>query len=246
MNPFDRRRALQLAVGFLAAPTLFARPAQAGMRSNGQQLPIPLEPMVLTRTLERELVDGNMLAVTRSWQLGFQPAAGGVRVSGKQLSATVSAPDSLAPLARLEQQRIDGSRFPMWLDGLGMIQGTDPAPRSDMLEQALQIAVQRIREAEMPPRQTQAAQDMLVHITRSAGQMLGNMAPDFFFPRQLAWAEERELDLPGGLRGSVEVQFRALQCDDSPMLRQSNREIVTRIGETARKASESWELVPDE
>ncbi|MEZ5695693.1 MAG: hypothetical protein R3E18_04455 [Sphingomonadaceae bacterium] len=134
----------------------------------------------------------------------------------------------------------------LWLDGQGMIQGTDPAPRSDMLEQALQIAVRRIRDAEMPPRQAQAAQDMLARITQSAGQMLGNMAPDFFFPRQLVWAEERELDLPGGLRGSVEVQFKALQCEDSPMLRQSNREIVTRIGATARKASESWELVPDE
>ncbi|MEZ5680998.1 MAG: hypothetical protein R3E14_06835 [Erythrobacter sp.] len=82
---------------------------------------LPQGSYILTRLVERELVDGKMLAVERSWSCRFEDAGRGMRVNGEQLDCIVRAPAALATLADMERRRTVSGPFPAFLTGTGRI-----------------------------------------------------------------------------------------------------------------------------
>ncbi|WP_203230522.1 hypothetical protein, partial [Segeticoccus rhizosphaerae] len=97
----------------------FSMPLNAQTTGTARALPQGL--FRLTRLLERELVDGAVLSVERSWSCKFEHAGRGMRVVGEALDCFVKAPESLAPLAALEKQRKDMGPFPALLHSSGLI-----------------------------------------------------------------------------------------------------------------------------
>lgn len=108
-----RRQACQFALGGLA---LSAAPAGAL-----SALMAPTGPCVLTRRLKRGLRDTKFIAATRSWEVTFARQSRGMAVRGEQISVLVEAPERLAPLAKIEQERSTDEMFPILLAGDGLI-----------------------------------------------------------------------------------------------------------------------------
>lgn len=87
--------------------------------------PPPGQPILLTRTLVRQLFDGQEITTTRTWRIRFSLEARGWLVTGTLVDSKVSAPPKLGPLAEIERTRPDEGLFPLQLDAAGVI-----APRS--------------------------------------------------------------------------------------------------------------------
>src|SRR5688572_7537209 len=90
------RRALLGLAGAAAALPLF-RTGSAAAQPASRFAP-PSGPMRYTRRLERELVDGARLVVSRGFAVRFVPEADGFRVDGEQVDSAVDAPAALDAL----------------------------------------------------------------------------------------------------------------------------------------------------
>lgn len=67
---------------------------------------------------------------------------------------------------------------------------------------------------------------------------------DLFAPRDPASKVQRELALPGGGAGTIEVSFTAQADPATGLMRAARREIVTAIGDDRRLTREDWSLTP--
>ncbi len=203
----------------------------------------PSAPLVLTRTLYRDLADGKQVVVTRRYKIRFTPDGDGFRVDGTLIDATVDAPPFLARLAEIERTRPDTGVFPAFLDGRGMIRsGTagrlDPQTR----QQALASARKVIDEAPAPG-----------ETRRETGALLGQVAnggsgagwPVFLFnPGPSERVERRQLALPDGGQGEVEVRIRAQGLQPGGLPQRIERVVVTRLAGTERVSREVWTIAP--
>jgi hypothetical protein len=119
-----------VAAGF--ASGLIARPA--ALLAALPALRLPVGAMWLERELVRSLGDGQAVTVRRSWDIGFAQQARGIVVSGAQVAVSVDAPENLAALARIEEQRDTAAMFPIMLSDNGRILagGKGEAPADDL------------------------------------------------------------------------------------------------------------------
>ena len=232
------RRAALLGLGQLALIGMSIRPAAAIARARA------FEPsgdsLRLTRTLLRELSDGNTVTVTRSWAIRLEAQGRGFSVHGAQLSASVSAPDSLAAFARLEQARVEEDQFPIMLDDAGRILGAGTMRAPQQLDSAISLATRTV--AALPANRRPDA--YLRELSGSAGSLLSRMPDDLFNPRPLTWTMQRSIPLPGGGSGQVEVSFAAEMNRSVGAVGRATREVLTSIADSHRIARESWTLDP--
>jgi hypothetical protein len=63
-----------------------------------------------------------------------------------------------------------------------------------------------------------------------------------FAPRDDAVRAEREVALPGGSAGTIEVCFTAVTDPATGLMREARREIVTMIADDRRLTREDWTL----
>lgn len=203
----------------------------------------PSTPLVLTRTLYRDLADGKQVVVTRRYAIRFTAQGDGYRVDGTLIDATVDAPPFLSRLADLERQRPDSGVFPAMLDGRGMIRSggagkLDPRTR----QQALDRAQTMIAGAPAPAGARRETSALLGQVAGSSG---GSSWPVFLFnPGPAERVERRQMALPDGGQGEVEVRIRADGLQPGGLPQRLERVVVTRLAGTERTSREVWTIAP--
>ena len=239
----DRRALLRWAIAAALAPA-FASRAGAVAAADGGDFAPPRGPMIFSRRLERELPDGNKLVVTRSFAVRFAASPAGWTVTGAQVGVKVDAPDWVAPLAALERQRIETGLFPLALDRAGMIlDGPDARPARE-LDRAIAIVRGRIAKAAIAADEREEIEAFIRAVHEAGTAMTSEFPGDLFAPRDDAVRAERELALPGGGAGTIEVSFTAVTDPATGLMREARREIVTRIDTDRRLTREDWSLTP--
>lgn len=203
----------------------------------------PSTPLVLTRTLYRDLSDGKQVVVTRRYTIRFSVDGDGYRVDGALIDATVDAPPFLSRLAELERQRPDTGLFPALLDGSGMIRSggsgkLDPQTRQQGLDRAQSI----ISSAPAPAEAKRETSALLNQVAGSSGNPSW---PVFLFnPGSAERVERRTMALPDGGQGEVEVRIKTDGLLPGGLPQRLERVIVTRLAGTERTSREVWTMAP--
>ncbi|MBB3034302.1 hypothetical protein [Alteriqipengyuania lutimaris] len=223
----------------LGAVTLFPALAQA----NGAFTDRAFE---LERVLVRSLADGHELRVTRRWSIGFSADADGLlRVVGKQDFARVDAPEALAAIARMEENRSETGFLPLTLDREGRIMsdGTDaavPPLPEEAMTQALAFARSRQGEATT----TDASRRFVADLASSGDHWLTRLPPDLFFPTPRERSASRPVTLPDGTEGVVEMTETVRARSESGLLESFARTVSTSTQSITRRGRDDWTLSP--
>ncbi|GAA0265999.1 hypothetical protein GCM10009127_01740 [Alteraurantiacibacter aestuarii] len=196
--------------------------------------------MVYTRKLQRQMVGGAMLEVTRNFNVHFEPFGAGYRLEGTQLSASVAAPSRIAEFARLEEQRVETGVFPLLLDRMGQIVDGAGPHESHEIEEAL-AGLNREYERNGPDGQEL---DLLVEALHQAGARMTSQLPrDIFAPVETTREQQQEIALPWGESGAVTTRFVAVCDPQTGLMHEASREVVTDLAGDQRRTVESWRLI---
>ena len=208
----------------------------------GQAVQIPAGACLLTRRLVRGLRDNRSITVTRSWRIEFSRQSRGIAISGEQVSVSVSAPERLKAIAKIEEERSTQSLFPILLAPDGTItaagQNTAEASVDAAIELAQRLLAAAISEASEPSQHAA----YLSRLQEAGSSVLDEMPGDLFYPSTEPFREVRRIVLPDGSSGSFEMRWQASAQSGSGLLKTARREVITRIGESARQSSEEWSL----
>ena len=199
--------------------------------------------MRLTREIERQLVDGERLLVSRSWVIAFTPAlSSGWVVDGEQVAVSVDAPPALNALAKIEEQRETPEAFPIVLDQHGMI--VLPGENNSSLDMhKVHLAAENIvsgRGGDLSDRT--ALVQFVLQLQDAANTIYSNFPRDLFFPAVEPQTRREVIALANGLEGEVEVSYAADVHAGSRLLRRSSRRIATRIAGEVLHSEERWSL----
>ena len=194
----------------------------------------------LRRVLERGLGGGGAIIVTRDWGCRFTKLASGAQLDAQQIGGDVKAPPVLAALADIERKREVSGLFPMRLDRSGTI--VDWADGSTSIANAVAQASRVIDRKALEQAAETDAKRYLAEIGKTAASLVSQVPRDLFFPEAGKRSESRKLALPGGGSGSYEVTISARARVSSGLLIESERRIVTRIGDSARVSRETWSI----
>lgn len=240
---FDRRRVVEgIAVAALLPFAALGAPlstAVAGSRARTA----PVGRFLLERVLTRELSDGAAIVVTRRWRIAFLAAEAGMAVTGEQTFAEVMAPPSLSPLAALEKARSTADMFPIALDRTGQIAGSPRSMDAAHLLRAIEAAKALLQRSASPD-VTQNSRAFMAQLAALGAQAVSAMPRDLFFPAPTRSTATRNIALPAGGTGAIRIDTSARVYPDTQLLRASERVIVTRLGDSARRSREAWELTP--
>lgn len=237
----DRRAVLRWAMAAALAPALASR-ASAVVAGAGEGIAPPAGAMTFTRRLERPLPGANKLVVARSFAVSFAARPGGWTVNGEQVGVTVDAPARIAALAAIERRRIETGLFPLTLDRAGTIDGGPEKRPVEELEQAVAIVRGQIAAAGFAPDEREELEAFVRAVHDAGAKMSSEFPADLFAPREGAVHAERELALPGGGAGTIEVSFTAVTDPATRLMREARREIVTAIADDRRLTREDWTL----
>lgn len=232
-----RRTALRGSVFGILASGLVNGPLRAAANVR-----IPAGPMALTRTLVRELRDGNAISVERKWRINFDQTSRYLQVNGKQLFAKVLAPAKLEPLARIEESRIEEAMFPLLLSDEGLIMAGGRDDDRDVMDEAVRIAQSMIARSDRIAKGKAQTTADLQQMQKAAKPFFDTLPKDLLFPNEQPVREIKRLTLPGGLRGEFELSYLAKAVPDYGWLDKAERRIVTRIGMSERRSVERWSL----
>ncbi len=238
MDGISRRDVILGSAGLAAC---LASPAAAA-----PGVPLPEGPMLLSREIRRELSDGKAIVVRRSWLVRFVPNGRGIAVEGKQASASVDAPEKLRPLAELEEQRDTNGMFPILLSADGRIVGAGSGQDADDIAKAVRIAEGLIAKSNRTPTQKSEAVQYLGAIQAAGGSLLETLPPDLFYPSGREMRQHRDIALPDGATGEIELVYASSSLAGESWLERASRDIVTRLGNSERVSSEIWRMVPVE
>ncbi|MEM7689491.1 MAG: hypothetical protein AAF291_10760 [Pseudomonadota bacterium] len=233
-----RRRMGLLATGAFAASACSF--AVSPLLAAGVAL--PSGAFSLTRRLLRGLRDGKAIIVERSWHVAFAQQSRGIAISGEQTSVSVEAPERLAPIAKIEQDRSTKAMFPILLapDGTIMAAGENTSQTSFVASIA---SAQRLLETSGFTKSGAAEQAVYMAQLQKAGSSLLDQLPaDLFFPSTAPLREARIVALPNGGSGEFELNWEASVQDGTALLNAARREVITRIGSSERRSSEDWSL----
>lgn len=234
-----RRRILVCgAIGVLSTS-----PLSALQRSASERVVFPTGKMRLTRRLSRSLRDGKAIVVTRSWAIDFQPVSQGASISGEQIAVDVDAPPALARLSEIEAARSTGM-FPILLAPDGTLMAAGENTSQDTIDEAIKAAQELFEEGGLSKAETARQAQYMAQLQRVSASLLDELPIDLFYPSTEPYREVREVDIPDGGIGEFEVTWVATQQKDSALLANAKREVITRIGQSERRASEEWTLHP--
>ena len=238
----DRRRTLEVLIAAAVAPIFATRLSLAQDIAGGLIAP-PAGTMQYTRTIARDLRDGQEIRCTRIFDVEFRRFDHGYMLHGAQRSARVEAPAPLAGLARLEEQRDESGLFPLALDALGrLLSHASDLQRMDEVSEALELAVAAIADQPSDRIDGQQRAILLGALHNASQGMTAHMPVDLFAPDTGQRHLTRAIPLPGGEEGVVETVFAGLRNLDTGLLDEATRTIVTRIGEDSRRTVETWAL----
>lgn len=243
MRLADRRNILRFAVGAALLPILASRSAKA-LEPVSSRFSPPTSDMLYRRSIRRILLGGAAIEVTRTFALRFEPSGTGFRVGEHQTSVDIQAPPSLENYLSLEGDRVESGIFPLVLDSAGQIIGGESAMLSREVEQAIS-AINRQLQTLTGPNQGADELTMMIESLHQAGTAITSQLPrDLFAPVEAFRREERKIALPWGDAGAVSTAFTA-ECDpETGLMREAQREVVTRLSGQERRMQEFWSLAP--
>ena len=226
----------------LAGTGLLALPALAGPAVETRAFAPPNgRPLILARTVVRELPGGAAIVATRRYRVIFRPLADGWEVDGALVSSEIDVPPALAPIAAIERARPDDGMFPILLDHTGRIVAE---PTAGFGREVVAGAV----GAAKPIVGAAPASAFIAQIGAAAATPQGGLTswPEaLFLPDGLSGTTEQAFALPDGSVGSVRI---SLECDPAPgmaTMGRAARTVVTVAAGTRRVAREEWTLADD-
>jgi hypothetical protein len=238
----DRRTVIRWAMAAALAPVLASR-AGAVVAAGSMAIHPPSPPMTFVRRHERQLRDGNKLVVARSFAVSFAPSPNGWTVTGEQVGVTVDAPARIAALAELERRRVETGLFPLALDRAGLIVGGPELRPAKELDEAVAIVRRELGKKALAADDRRELEAFIRAVHDAGIKMTAQFPGDLFAPRDDTRHAERELALPGGAEGVIEVSFTAATDPATGLMREARREIVTAIADDRRLTREDWSLV---
>jgi hypothetical protein len=196
----------------------------------------PLDrPMLLSRTLVRELADGKAIVATRRYRVAFHRSEAGWRIEGVLVASEIDAPPPLAALAAIERARPDDGLFPILLDGAGRIVTRPEAPHDrGAIEQALASAAAARADPAFLAQLKAAA----------AGGGMTRWPATLFLPGAEHHEESQEIPLPEGAPGVVRIELDRASPVGAATMARAERTVTTELGGTRRVARETWTLEP--
>jgi len=204
----------------------------------------PAAPMLYTRRLQRELNDGKLFVVTRSFAIRFEPADDGYRVTGEQVAVEVDAPPQLARFVEMERRRVEQGLFPLHLTKAGQIVGLKDVEQAPELDNAIAQVLTTIAEVVKPAEDAEQLARFARAIHENALLLLTTLPPDLFAPERAEHQESRTLNLPDGSEGVVTASYHMARAPATGLLTQAQREIVTEVAGHHKRTVESWTLQP--
>lgn len=219
--------------------------AGAGAPSGGAAHFVPpAEPMVLTRTVWRNLFDGNQIKVVRSYAVQIEPSGDGFTVAGHLIDAQVDAPAPLAMLADYERHRPDEGVFPLRLDQNGQILQSPPAEvPAAMASELTNRGAAMIDGAGVSSAAKQRTRALLNQVIAAARGGV-NWPSDLFNPASSAREQRREVALPDGGRGEVVVSVTFDRPEPGAVPRTVERTVKTLLQGTESVSREQWTIAP--
>jgi len=204
----------------------------------------PATPMLYTRRLQRELKDGKLFVVTRSFAIRFERADDGYRVMGEQVGVEVDAPPQLARFVQMERERVEQGLFPLQLTTAGLIVGLKDVEQAPQLDDAIAQVLTTIAEVVKPPEDAAQLARFAQAIHENALLLLTTLPPDLFAPERAHHQESRTLNLPDGSEGVVTASYTMARAPETGLLTEAQREIITEVAGHHKRTVESWTLQP--
>jgi hypothetical protein len=236
----ERRAALVRLAALLPFAALGLPQAKA--HASVRAVAVPGGWFRLDRFLVRELSGGGAILVTRQWRIGFAQAENGMTVTGAQIAVEVAAPPALGELAELERSRSASEIFPLTLDSAGLIRSAGGRPGEAALVRALETGRMLIQALPLAEAERYDARRFLAELAGLGAGAVSRLPRDLLFPRPGRDSTMRDIALPGGETGSILVTASASAAAGTGLLIASERQIVTRVGDSARRATERWSL----
>ena len=225
-------------------PALAASPVAASITQDAFAPPVA-RPMVLSRTVIRDLPDGKQIIATRRYRVQFLRRDAGYKLEGTLIASEISAPEQLHTLAEMERTRPDDGLFPMDLDGSGLIVGGSEAGPGD--KQATETALHTLETmlADAPSNAgVEQDQNFLARLRMAvAGPLSAHWPAALFLPGSQLDRQERTFRLPDGSDGRFVSEVRRKTTSGSGTMNEAERRIVTSIGGEDSVALERWTLM---
>lgn len=236
-------RALLLAGIAAAAPLSAGQLADPHELRESQFIP-PAGPMVLTRTVWRELGDGAAIKVARTYRITITSDGDGYLVDGQPIATTVDAPKQVAALAEIERQRVETGLFPFRLDRNGQILAASRSkqPRPDHSDLA-RSGAQLVSRSSLPGAVQVQARTMLDQVI---GAARGGVAwpADLFNPAGGDRQQRQTVPLPDGGNGEVEISIAVDRAAPGQLPRAVERTVTTLLEGTQSVTREQWTMGP--
>jgi hypothetical protein len=184
--------------------------------------------MVLTRTVIRELSDGNQIVVTRRFRIRFEANDQGYRIEGTQIGVEVAVPPILDSMADMERNRVESGVFPLQLNQQGILLDQTGQPVDPAFSQEMEIRGSAIiNRADIPAEERSAGIRSLSRLTKQ-----GTRTPwpaDLFTAAPGERRQQREVPLSDGRLGKVEVVLRVDGLLSCGLPKSFERVVITEL-----------------
>ena len=200
----------------------------------------PSSPLLLSRTVIRELSDGKRITVMRRYKVRFVPRRDGFLLDGELVDVRVDAPPLLARLAELERQRPDPQLFPMVLDTRGVMIAragetpVDPRSRAQLIGAAGDLLA---GSGQSSARQTEGS-NLAEQLTAAAPY--SPWPSDLFIAVTPERRQHRSVALASGGHGEVDVLIRVGKLLPCGLPAVVERTITTQTQGVQRVSREVW------
>src|SRR5690606_5753821 len=109
---------------------------------------------------------------------------------------------------------------------------------------AIEKALQRVSTSDLGVDDEAAARNFLTGMQEAAASLITRPPADLFHPSSGGFEDRRDVTLPDGGTGSLSLRFSASVDPASGLMREAERMVVTRVGQSERRTIERWSLSP--
>jgi hypothetical protein len=240
----NARACLLAGAAILLAALAPVELAQADASSPQARFAPPIEQMILSRTVIRELSDGKQIKVTRRYAVQFAAAGSGFLLDGKLVDVSVDVPPLLGGLAEIERKRDETGMFPVRIDSSGTILAgqndgqVDRRLRDEMTTRASVV----LAETGMPKENLQLGTQFVSQTMQTPPR--STWPVDLLRIQPGEHRQSRVVALASGEEGRIEVVTRVDSLLPCGLPRSIERTVITVLAGTRRVSREIWAFQP--
>ncbi|TNE33923.1 MAG: hypothetical protein EP350_02990 [Alphaproteobacteria bacterium] len=212
--------------------------------SERAQVELPDSTMILSRRIERPLSDGQMIVMTRSWEVRFARSGQGIAVEGRQIQVDVDAPAKLSELAQIERNRSTDGLFPILLSSDGEIVGAGMINEESEISRAAEVAAKLIEQSSKSDQEKRTALYYLNALQAAGSSVVEALPADLFYPVPGEKRDLRKISLPDGHVGEIELIRTSQLAPGHEWMGSSQRKVVTKVAGTSQESLETWTMRP--